>query len=230
MIDTDASNAGIGAVVIQKDDDGQAHPIAYASRKMNPAETLYSTREQEALAIIFAIDKFDEFVRGRRFVVVTDHRSLSWLLKVPILKGRLLNWAYKLRAYDFEIAYRRGSENAMADMLSRLHLVQRAHMCRISKATEGVADIQIYSRVPERKIGTRQAKRIRERKRQENTPVVKVYPAHPQISQTDPREGEEKQPAVIKRKRGRPRKGEGAQKKDQHRDDKSCQGKKGRIT
>ena len=106
-IDTDASNTGLGAVLIQKDDLGQPHPIAYASRKMSPAEVLYSTREQEALAILFAIDEFNDFVKGRRFTVITDHRSLSWLMKVPILKGRLLNWAYKLRSYDFNIMYRK---------------------------------------------------------------------------------------------------------------------------
>jgi len=73
---------------------------------MNTSENVYSTREQEALAILFGIEKSDEYLRGRRFTVVTDHRSLSWLLKVPILKGRLLNWAFKLRSYDFDIIYR----------------------------------------------------------------------------------------------------------------------------
>src|SRR5690606_26131526 len=71
FIDTDASNTGIGAVLIQKDDHGHPHPVAYASRKMSPAEVLYSTREQEALAIIFAIEKFNDFVKGRRFTVIT---------------------------------------------------------------------------------------------------------------------------------------------------------------
>jgi len=65
MIDTDASNTGLGAVLIQKNQDDNPHPIAYASRKLTLAELVYSTREQEALAIIFGIDKFDHFVRGR---------------------------------------------------------------------------------------------------------------------------------------------------------------------
>ena len=90
---------------------------------MTTAEKLYSTREQEALAILFWIGKFDQYFRGRRFTVVTDHKSLSRLPEVPILKGRLLNWAFKLRSYDFDIIYRKGTENAMADLLSRLHLV-----------------------------------------------------------------------------------------------------------
>ena len=94
--------------------------MAYASRKLTPPEQRFSTREQEALAIIFAVDKFDVFVKGRKFVVITDHRSLSWLMTTPSLKGRLLNWASKLRSFDFSIVYRRGADNHMADMLSRL--------------------------------------------------------------------------------------------------------------
>ena len=66
-----------------------------------PVEQTYSTREQEALATVFAIDKFDCYLAGRRFTVVTDHRSLSWLMTQPMVKGRLANWAYKLRNYDF---------------------------------------------------------------------------------------------------------------------------------
>ena len=81
--------------------------MAYASRKLTPAETTYSTREQEALAIV------------SRSRVVTDHRSLSWLMTQPLGKGRLANWAYKLRSYDFSIVYRRGAENHIADLLSR---------------------------------------------------------------------------------------------------------------
>src|SRR3569623_67246 len=97
FVDTDASNVGFGAVLMQRDNDGLPRPIAYASRKLTPAERKFSTREQEALAIVFAIDKFDCFLAGRRFTVVTDHRSLSWLMTQPMVKGRLANWAYKLR-------------------------------------------------------------------------------------------------------------------------------------
>ena len=106
---------GLGAALLQRGESGILHPAAYASRKLTPVEQTYSTREQEALAIIFAIEKFDCYLVGRRFTVVTDHRSLSWLMTQPMVKGR----AYKLRSYDFTIVYRKGSENQLADFLSR---------------------------------------------------------------------------------------------------------------
>ena len=89
FVDTDASNVGLGAALLQRGENGILHPVAYASRKLTPVEQTYSTREQEALAIIFAIEKFDCYLAGRRFTVVTDHRSLSWLMTQPMVKGRL---------------------------------------------------------------------------------------------------------------------------------------------
>ena len=57
FVDTDASNIGLGAALLQRGENGILHPAAYASRKLTPVEQTYSTREQEALAIIFAIDR-----------------------------------------------------------------------------------------------------------------------------------------------------------------------------
>ena len=120
VVETDASAIGLGAVLSQPDDEGNLRPCAFASRKLNPQETRYSTREQEALAIIWAIGKFSDYLRTRKFTVLTDHSSLQWLLKQDVPKGRLLNWAYHLRQYDFEIIYRKGVNNPCADALSRL--------------------------------------------------------------------------------------------------------------
>jgi hypothetical protein len=131
FVDTDASNVGLGAALMQKGDDGVPYPVAYASRKLTPVERTYSTREQEALAIVFAIEKFDCFLDGRRLTVVTDHRSLSWLMTQPLVKGRLANWAYKLRSHDFTIVYRKGSENHLADFLSRTINMVKVHLAQV---------------------------------------------------------------------------------------------------
>jgi len=98
---------------MQRSDDGTPHPVAYASRKLTPTEQTYSTREQEALAILFAIEKFDCFLAGRKFTVVTDHKSLSWLMTQPLVKGRLANWAYKLRNYDFPLYTAKGQKTTL---------------------------------------------------------------------------------------------------------------------
>ena len=215
FIDTDASNTGVGAVLLQKDDEGNAHPVAYASRKMTSAEMLYSTREQEALAIIFAIEKFNDHIRGRRFTVVTDHRSLSWLMKMPVLKGRLLNWAYRLRSYDFEIVYRRGSENHTADMLSRLHHTKvsegkNEHLRRLREAVRGASDRVIYARTHEETKATD----VNNRRAQKE--MESLIPAHPclpvnaarkkgtESKKTVEAKNSQTQPVAGKRKRGRP--------------------------
>jgi len=208
-IDTDASNVGIGAVLIQKDEENCPHPIAYASRKMSPAEVLYSTREQEALAILFGIEKFSDFVKGRKFTVITDHRSLSWLLKVPILKGRLLNWAYKLRSYDFEIVYRRGAENQMADLLSRAHFVQapspqQRHMSQVAQVLAHLVNTKVeFARLPIHDTEVRHPVRTNP----EGGSMPQIFQAHPCIltnRESDNKELPQEPP--TKRKRGKPRK------------------------
>src|SRR6185437_4125866 len=115
----DASNVGLGGVLSQLDDNNVLRPCAYASRKLSPQEIRYSVRELEALAIVWAIDKFSTYLRPKKFVVWTDQPSLQWLLKQDLPKGRLLNWAHRLRQYDFTIEYRRGANNPCTD-LSRL--------------------------------------------------------------------------------------------------------------
>ena len=73
---TDASPLGLGAVLQQKQDDGQYRPIYYASRKLRDGETGYSQFEKEALAVKWACDKFHLYLCGREFEIHTDHKAL----------------------------------------------------------------------------------------------------------------------------------------------------------
>ena len=121
VVQTDASKVGIGAVLAQVV-DGEYCPIAFISRKLNKAESNYSVIEQECLAIKWAITYFYQYLYGGKFTIRTDHAPLTWLKQNKDKNSRLMRWALSLQAYDFTIEYVKGSENFLADMLSRYPL------------------------------------------------------------------------------------------------------------
>ena len=118
ILQTDASNCGIGAILSQRDEYGHEHLVAFFSRKLLPRETRYSTIEKECLAIKLATHAFRVYLLGRKFVVQTDHRALEWLHR---LKGnaQLARWSLALQPDDFRVCYRTGKSNGNADVLSR---------------------------------------------------------------------------------------------------------------
>ena len=122
----DASPKGVGACLMHVI-DGQERPVAYASRTLAPAELNYAQIEREALDIVFAVRKFHQYLYGRQFTLVTDHRPLCKLLGsnqgVPSLAAaRMQRWALILSAYQYILEYTPGSQNECADCLSRLPL------------------------------------------------------------------------------------------------------------
>lgn len=117
-LQTDASLEGLGLVLTQEDGTNE-RVIAYASKTLNKAEKNYSATELECLAVKWGIWKMRDYLEGYHFIVITDHQSLKWLNKIENPSGRLARWAMELSQYDFEIKYRKGSENTVADALSR---------------------------------------------------------------------------------------------------------------
>jgi len=121
--------------------DGQERPVAYASRTLAPAELNYAQIEREALAIVFAVRKFHQYLYGHQFTLVTDHRPLCKLLGsnqgVPSLAAaRMQRWALILSAYQYVLEYIPGTQNECADCLSRLPLPSSRHdaaeyMCNV---------------------------------------------------------------------------------------------------
>ena len=120
ILQTDASNVGLGAVLAQLDTNGTERVVSYASRTLTPREKNYSAMEKEALAIVFATEHFRYYLLGRQFQIVTDNRALTWLHSVEP-KGRIARWIMKLQEFDFTISHRPGGANQNADALSRLN-------------------------------------------------------------------------------------------------------------
>ena len=119
VLQTDASDRGVGAVLSQLDASGAEHPVAYFSRKLLPREERYATVEKECLAIKLGIQAFRIYLLGQTFKIQTDHRSLEWLQRMKGDNARLTRWSLALQPYDFTVSYRSGKENANADGLSR---------------------------------------------------------------------------------------------------------------
>ena len=85
ILQTDASNQGVGAVLSQRDEHGSDHPVAYFRKKLLPCKVRYSTVEKECLAIRLATHSFRVYLLGRPFIIQTDHRALQWLDKLKII-------------------------------------------------------------------------------------------------------------------------------------------------
>lgn len=119
VVQTDASDRGVGAVLSQRDDSGEEHPVAYYSRKLLPREVKYSTIEKECLAIKLACQAFRVYLLGRPFVIQTDHRALQWLDRLKENNARLTRWSLSLQPFKFTINHQAGKANSNADALSR---------------------------------------------------------------------------------------------------------------
>jgi len=118
VLQTNASTSGLGAVLTQQHEDGE-RVIAYASRTLNAAERNYTATELECLAIVWGIRRMKSYLEGYAFTVIIDHQALKWLQKLESPSGRLGRWVFELQQYEFDIKYRRGLQNRVADALSR---------------------------------------------------------------------------------------------------------------
>ncbi|XP_015955491.1 uncharacterized protein LOC107479905 [Arachis duranensis] len=115
----DASDVAIGTVLEQKKDKLH-HVIYYASKMLNEAHKNYTTIEKGLLAIVYAFDKFRQYLIGSKVVVYTNHIALKYLMSKQDAKPRLIRWVLLLQEFDIEVRDRKGSENQVADYLSRL--------------------------------------------------------------------------------------------------------------
>lgn len=114
-METDASNMGIGAVLVQA-----GHPLAFLSKDLGPRWQKLSVYEKELLAVVTTVQNWEQYLIGEHFVIKTDQKSLIWLLQQKISTPFQQLWLSKLMGFNYDIVYRSGSENAVADALSRV--------------------------------------------------------------------------------------------------------------
>ena len=115
----DASPVGLGAVLVQKQ-KGEKRVISYASRSLTDVERRYSQTEKEALALVWACERFHQYVYGIKFVLETDHRPLQFIYsKKSKPSARIERWVLRIQSYRFTVEYKPGPQN-IADPLSRL--------------------------------------------------------------------------------------------------------------
>lgn len=105
---TDASSLGFGAALMQKQEDGKFHPVAYFSKATTAAESRYHSFELETLAIIYALQRFHVYL-GIPFKIITDCNSLTQTLEKKMINPRIARRALELENYEYTIQHRNNS-------------------------------------------------------------------------------------------------------------------------
>lgn len=137
VLDTDASQTGIGAVLSQVDGE-EEYVLAYFSRLLSKAERRYCTTRRELLAIVKSLTHFHPYLYGHKFTLRTDHASLRWLVNFRDPEGQLARWLQRLQQYDFKVIHRPGSKHGNADGLSRRPCEE--DMCRYCCRQESLSE------------------------------------------------------------------------------------------
>jgi hypothetical protein len=126
VLETDASGDGLGAILSQEQEDGSTKPIAYVSRTLQHHERNYGITELEALAVVWAVKHFRQYLYGHKCHVYTDHEALRLLLNTPHPSGKLARWGLTLQEFYLVIHYHPGKKNLKADALSHNPILQEA--------------------------------------------------------------------------------------------------------
>jgi hypothetical protein len=121
VLEADASDYALGAVVSQIGPDGMLHPIVYHSRKFNKAELNYEIYDKEMLAIVDTLEHYRHLFEGlgQKVTIYSDHHNLLWFTETKVYNRRQARWAEKLSKFDFVIHFRPGTQAGKPDALSR---------------------------------------------------------------------------------------------------------------
>ena len=124
ILDTDASNLGLGGVLSQIQDNVK-RVIAYCSRALQPSQQKYCTTKREMLAAVSMCIQFRSNLRGTKFTLRMDHKSLVWLHRFKDTEGMMARWLHTLQQFQFSIIHLAGHEHGNADGLSRAQSTPR---------------------------------------------------------------------------------------------------------
>ena len=140
ILDTDASDLAIGAVLSQKI-EGQERVIAYASRTLTKSERRYCVTRKELLALVNFVKYFRHYLYGKSFTARTDHGSLRWLMNFKNPEGQIARWIEVLSAYNMKIEHRPGRLHRNADGLSRIPCKQHGNHEKIQQLHRAVCPV-----------------------------------------------------------------------------------------
>ena len=188
-VTADASSYGLGGVLFHIYADGSERPIWYASRTLNKAECNYSQVEKEALALVFAVRRFNHYLFGRHFTLFTDHKPLLALLgefkaTSATASARMQRWKLFIANYFYGVEYRASRQMGAADALSRCPLPTT-----LATDIENDADVAklVESQVAVFPAGGAQLRRLTERDPTLSRVLVYVRTGWPpQVDRTSP--------------------------------------------
>ena len=145
VLQCDASTEGLGATLLQ-----ERCPVASVSRSLTRSEQNYVALELECLAIVFACQKFDQYIFGKHIQVETDHKPLEIIIKKSILAAprRLQRMLLQLQRYSLDVVYRPGEQQVVADTLSRAPLSQTATEWKLDEVVFQLQDIKESEYIP----------------------------------------------------------------------------------
>ena len=130
ILETDASGIGLGAILSQTQDDGELHPIAYASCSLDNSERNYGITELETLAVVWAARHFRPYLLGHHTIVFTDHSACVSVLRTARPSGKIARWALTVQELNLTLKHRAGKLNSNADALSRNPITEPDHDTR----------------------------------------------------------------------------------------------------
>ena len=122
-LETNASTEGLGAILLQESDNGHYHPVAFASCELKGGEPKYHSSKLKFLALKWAVtEQFQEYLQYQPFTIWMDNNLLTYILMTPNLDALGHHWVATLAGYNMKLEYLKGSDNKIADTLSRLPL------------------------------------------------------------------------------------------------------------